>query len=125
MSEWRAQTQSLSFVQKDRICACFSAALAARRQCAACQTAKQGLYAPDTRANTRKSFPRFNDSPLDLQTSQYASSRFFVLSPSLLLLLIQLSSGVLVARGPCHRLADFTTSVRRGCMDLSQSRCQV
>jgi len=42
-----------------------------------------------------------------------------------LLALIQLSSGVLMARGPFHRLADFTTSVRRGCMDLSQNRRQV
>lgn len=42
-----------------------------------------------------------------------------------LLLLIELSSGVLVARGPCHRLASFTTSVRRGRMDLSQGWCQV
>lgn len=93
MSEWRAQTQSLSFVQKDRICACFSAALAARRQSAACQTAEQGLYPPDTRANTRKSFPRFNDSPLHLQTSQYASSRFFVLSQSLCFFSYSLAQG--------------------------------
>lgn len=95
MSEWRAQTQSLSFVQKDRIYACFSAALAARCQCAACQTAKQGLSPPDTRTQTRKSFPHFNGSPLHLQTSQKlsASSRFFVQSPSLCFFSYSLAQG--------------------------------
>lgn len=98
MSEWRAQTQSLSFVQKDRIYACFSAALAVRCQCAACQTAKQCLYPPDTRTHTRKSFPHFNGSPLHLQTSQrlsadHASSRFFVQSPSLCFFSYSLAQG--------------------------------
>lgn len=88
MSEWRAQTQSLSFVKKNRICACLSAMLAARCQCAACQTAKRGLYPPDTRTNTRKFFPHFNGSPLELPTSERlsadrASSPFFVQSPSI------------------------------------------
>ncbi len=46
------------------------------------------------------------------------SKRFFFL-----LFLIQISSEVLVARSPCHRLAGFTTSVRRGQMDISQGRC--
>ncbi len=131
MSEWRAQTQSLSFVQKNRICACLSAMLAARCQCAACQTAKRGLYPPDTRTNTRKFFPHFNGSPLELPTSERlsadrASSPFFVQSPNVfffLLFLIQISSEVLVARSPCHRLAGFTTSVRRGQMDISQGIC--
>ncbi len=125
-----AQTQSFSFVQKDRICACLFAMLAAWCQCAACQTAKRGLYPPDTHTNTCKSFPHFSGSSLELPTSERlsadrASSPFFVQSPSVFFFFFFshcLAQKVLVARSPCHRIAGFTTSVRRGQMDVSQGR---
>jgi len=109
--------------------ACFSAVLAARRQCAACQTAKQGLYTPDTRANTQilPPFQWLSFRPPNFPKALCWPWLVSILSSfsKPLLALVQLSSGVLMARGPFHRLADFTTSVRRGCMDLSQNRCQV